>query len=409
LISGRYLDAPEFTVLHAKGNEENAFDRVDYQISTTDSMHLNVGYTRSWFQTPNSFDNLNLGVIGPDGRPVGPTDQRSKIETLNIAPTWTRVISPSMLFTLGAFVRRDDYNYYPSRNPFADLGPPNLQQETVSQNRTLANVGIRSDVSYVKGIHNVKAAVTYQQTLLTENFSLGIVDPTLNAPCLDANGLAVAGFTEPSQCFGAGLQPNIPSNPNAVTPFIPLLGCYDMTRPNPAPSDNCSSPTSVSYQFHGHTDVKELALYIQDLITKGAWSLSLGVRGDLYNGLTIARQLEPRIGVAYNIKTSNTVLRASYARILETPFNENWCSRAPAASSRSFPISFLVYQPRIRRAIETNSMPAFNRPSDVILSSVASTSGSIRTPVTISAYWPRHRLRFQSDGITPKYPDTWVA
>ena len=32
---------------------------------------------------------------------------------------------------------------------------------------------------------------------------------------------------------------------------------------------------------------------------------------------------EPRLGVAYNIKPTNTVLRISYARIMETPFNEN--------------------------------------------------------------------------------------
>jgi hypothetical protein len=323
LNSGRYLDTPEFSVMHAKGNEENLFDRVDYQLSTGDTIHLNLGYTRSWFQTANSFDNLNLGVIGPDGGPVGPTDQRSKIETFNIAPTRTRIISPAMLFTLGAFVRRDDYNYYPSRNPFADLGPPNLQQETVAQRRTLANIGIRSDASYVKGIHNVKAGITYQQTFLTENFSLGIVDPTLNAPCLGENGNPVSGFSDPSQCSKAGLQPNVASNPNAATPFIPLLGCYDLTRPNPAPSDNCSNPTSTSYLFHGHADVKELSLYLQDLITKGDWSFNLGLRGDFYNGLTIARQAEPRLGVAYNIKRSGTVLRASYARLMETPFNEN--------------------------------------------------------------------------------------
>jgi hypothetical protein len=29
--TGRFLDPPEFTVLHDKGNEENLFDRVDYQ------------------------------------------------------------------------------------------------------------------------------------------------------------------------------------------------------------------------------------------------------------------------------------------------------------------------------------------------------------------------------------------
>jgi hypothetical protein len=56
LNSGRFLDPPEFKVTHDKGNEENVFDRVDYQVSTADSLHLNVGFTRSWFQTPNSLD-----------------------------------------------------------------------------------------------------------------------------------------------------------------------------------------------------------------------------------------------------------------------------------------------------------------------------------------------------------------
>jgi hypothetical protein len=69
--------------------------------------------------------------------------------------------------------------------------------------------------------------------------------------------------------------------------------------------------------------VKETALYIQDQITKGNWSVNLGIRGDLYNGLVIARQAEPRVGLAYNIKKSNTVLRVSYGRSLESPFNEN--------------------------------------------------------------------------------------
>jgi hypothetical protein len=47
------------------------------------------------------------------------------------------------------------------------------------------------------------------------------------------------------------------------------------------------------------------------------------VRGDIYNGLTSHSEAEPRVGVAYNVKKTNTILRASYARILETPFNEN--------------------------------------------------------------------------------------
>ena len=105
LNTGRFLDPPEFLVTHDKGNEENIFDRVDYQLSTKDSIHLNLGFSRSWFQTPNSYDSQNAtpwnGVsvsnngLGPNGILVGPADQRSKIDTFNIAPTWTRVINPT--------------------------------------------------------------------------------------------------------------------------------------------------------------------------------------------------------------------------------------------------------------------------------------------------------------------------
>ena len=204
------------------------------------------------------------------------------------------------MFTLGRFVRRDHFNYYPSSNPFADLGPINRQRETVGQDRTLTNAGLRSDMSVVKGIHEAKIGVVYQQTFLDENDQLGIVDPTLNAPCLDLNNNPVEGFNDPSQCASSGLQPNIAANPNAGSPFNPLLGCFDLTRPTPSRGDGCASTTSTRYGFLGHTDVKELALYAHDNITKGNWSFNLGLRGDFYNGLTTHREAEPRLGIAYN-------------------------------------------------------------------------------------------------------------
>ena len=47
------------------------------------------------------------------------------------------------------------------------------------------------------------------------------------------------------------------------------------------------------------------------------------MRGDFYNGLSVDRQAEPRVGLSYSVKKTGTVLRASYARTQETPFNEN--------------------------------------------------------------------------------------
>ncbi len=313
LDSGRFLDPPEFVVFHAHGNEENVFDRFDYQFSQADALHFNFEFTRSWFQTPNSYDNLNYGVVGPDGNLVGPTDQRSKIVTFNIAPTWTHTISPNAVLNVTGYVRRDAFNYYPSGNPFADFSP--IQQETVAQQRSLLNAGGLANITYTKGIHNLKAGIMYEQTFLNENDQLGIVDPTLNSPCVDMNGNPVPGFTDPAQCAAAGYLPN--------GGYTPLLSCYDLTRPIPSQSAGCQSPHSTLFSFVGHTDVKELAMYIQDTITKRNWTFNLGIRGDLYNGLSVARQAEPRLGLSYNVQKTNTVLRASYARTMETPFNEN--------------------------------------------------------------------------------------
>ncbi len=306
LDTGRFLDGPEFATLHDKGNEENAFDRFDYKLSDKDTLQLNLEFTRSWFQNPNTWDQqlqictaLSFMCTGaayaPDSfvenpithNPLGPTDQRSQIRTFNVAPTWVRLINTNAVFTIGAFVRHDQYNYYPSNDPFSDLG--DLQDETVSQLRFLTNAGIHSDVSYVKGVNNIKVGGVFQHTFLTEDDDFGIVNPGLLSGCSTS-------FPNPSEC----------------ATLISTLTPYDLT-------------TGGSlFRYHGHTDVKEIALYAQDTITKGPWSINLGLRGDFYNGLQArTKQAEPRAGVAYNIKKTNTVLRISYARTMESPFNEN--------------------------------------------------------------------------------------
>ena len=307
LQSGRFLDPPEQTPLHDKGNQENIFDRVDYKFSEANSAQLNLGYTRSWFQTPNSFDaqyaagwatpcdvgqTTSCGGLGPNGELVGLQDQRSKIGTFNVAPSFVHLIGTTAVWTTGAYVRQDQFRYYPSGDPFADY-TPFLQSDSIAQSRRLTNAGVRSDISYVRGMHNIKAGINYEQTFLTENDSFGIVDATLLPSLTDASG---------NPCQVGGI--------NLVAPCT-TLAPYDLTA------------GGGYYFWRGHTDVKELAMYLQDTITKNNWSFNLGIRGDIYNGISHATQAEPRLGIAYNIKPSNTVLRVSYARTLETPFNEN--------------------------------------------------------------------------------------
>ncbi len=298
LNTGRFLDGPEFVVLHDKGNQTNIFDRVDLQLSDADSLHLNFGYTRSWFQNPNSFDQqYHVGVTNPlNGTNLGPTDQRSLIKTFNVAPAWTRLIGSEAVFTIGGFVRKDHYNFYPSADPFADFSP-DLQSVTISQDRTLTNAGVHSSISYVKGIHNLKVGATFFHTFLTEDEHFGIVDPGYIAFITPTCASEIKLFNDPA--CGAASK-------------------FDLTN-----TTATGDPAKNLFHFHGHTDVKEIALFVQDTITVRNWSFNLGIRGDIYNGIARGRQAEPRVGIAYNIKPTNTVLRISYARTMETPFNEN--------------------------------------------------------------------------------------
>ena len=302
LETGRFLDPPEFQVLHDKGNEQNGFDRFDYNPTGADRFNLNLEFTRSWFQNPNTWDQQlqtctvltamcsgapyapgSVALNPITGNPLGPTDQRSQIRTFNIAPKWTHTLNPNAVLTVNAYVRHDQYNYYPSPDPFSDLGP--LQDETFTQLRFLTNAGIHAEVAYVKGIHNIKIGGTFEHTFLTENDTFGIVNPGLLAGCTSAACMT--------------LQP------------------YDLTNPT-------TDPTGAEFHYRGHTDIKEEALYLQDTITKGPWSIMIGIRGDIYHGLQASSsQPEPRTGIAYNIKKTGTVLRVSYARTMESPFNEN--------------------------------------------------------------------------------------
>ncbi len=150
----------------------------------------------------------------------------------------------------------------------------------------------------MKGIHNIKAGITYEDTILTEKDNFGIVDPTFNPVCFNADGSPNTdpSITNPANCTGT-LQPN--------PAFVPLLGCIDLTRTAPLPaSDGCPTSTSALYGFRGHANIRQLALFFQDTMTVKNWTFNLGLRFDHYDGIITANQAQPRLGIAYHIKPS---------------------------------------------------------------------------------------------------------
>jgi hypothetical protein len=286
--SGRYLDTPEFSPLHGKGNGETVFDRIDYEPTAHDFFHLNLFFARSWFQTPNTFDQQASGQ-----------DQRQQIRSFNLAPGYVHIFGTSATLTVSPFFRHDEVQYFPSLDSAADL------PATIRQTRFLSNLGIKADIAYVHGIHNLKVGAQLQHTFLSENFRLGITDPTFNPICLNVDGHPVVDpqFTNPRQCAGAGFT----VNPGLSLGLIP----FDLSR------------KGSLFGFLDHTDVKEEAFYVQDSITWGGANIQAGLRGDIYRGLSAASSIEPRIGLSYLFKPTGTVLRLAYSRFFETPYNEN--------------------------------------------------------------------------------------
>jgi len=293
--SGRFLDSPELTPIHDIGNNQTIFDRLDYQPNGRDTFHLNLFAARNWIQNPNSNDQLSQ-------------DQHQRVLTWSIAPGYQHTVSAHTLITVNPYIRKDQFNYYPSRDLFADT------PATQSQNRQLLNWGVRADVATMRGRHNLKYGVDLKQTRLLENFGFGITDPTFNSPCINSDGSAVGdpALTSTAQCTAAGLQPNLASNPNMTgAPFSPALLPFDLSR------------GGRLFNFHAASNINQYALYAQDAITAGNFLFNVGFRFDIYDGLVSKTGPQPRAGIAYNIKRTGTVLRVAYARTFETPFNEN--------------------------------------------------------------------------------------
>jgi hypothetical protein len=223
------------------------------------------------------------------------------------------VIGSKALLTVNGFVRQDHLTYLPSANPFNDT------PATISQDRKLTNMGIKADVAYTTGNHNVKIGGTISATKLQENFAFGITDPTDGA------------FADASGNFDSTLAP------------------FDLTN------------GGSRFIYNASFTVKQQAAYIQDDIKAGDATFKLGVRLDHYDGLSTATLVQPRLGVSYAVPGSGTVVRASFGRTLETPYNENLLLSAGYGSASALVGTADAPPPGRRNEGELGIQQAFGR------------------------------------------------
>ena len=266
----RFLDQVSLDNLHNAGRFVRGFLRYDFHATDRDMLRVQAMGGRSHFEIANLRSQHAAGQ-----------DQQ---QTLADGAGWA-----SYLRSLDSGSTFESILGY--RGPSARLDPsPGDTPVTASQQRTLATLSASVRYTKVIGSQHLRAGVDAQRFPVRETFTLAITNPSFNDPASDS--------------FNAS-----------------LLG-HDLTRGG--------SP----FVFNDARTGSLVSGFVQSTLRARGVALTVGVRHDAYSFLVNGQQLQPRIGVAYELPRGQGVLRASYNRNYQTPPNENLLlSSSPAAAA----------------------------------------------------------------------------
>ena len=113
--------------------------------------------------------------------------------------------------------------------------------------------------------------------------------------------------------------------------FGRIREAFAYTITDPSQFDPGTPPT---FAFAGRADDREQALFVQDRLALGPWTINAGLRWDHYRLLVDESALSPRLGVAWFWPRADLVVRAAYDRAFQTPAVENLLlASSPAVDS----------------------------------------------------------------------------
>ncbi len=111
--------------------------------------------------------------------------------------------------------------------------------------------------------------------------------------------------------------------------------------------------TPVLFAFSDQRPDREQAVFVQDRIAAGPWTVNAGLRWDHYRLLVEQSAWSPRLGVAWSWPGRDLVLRASYDRAFQTPAAENLLlAGSPALESANDQVLRLPVRPSIGNFFE---------------------------------------------------------
>ena len=103
---------------------------------------------------------------------------------------------------------------------------------------------------------------------------------------------------------------------------------YEITDP-----DDFDPGTPPAFAFQDTGAGREQALFLQDQIRSGPWTVNAGIRWDRYRFLVHESAWSPRLAIARAFPERGLILRGSYDRIFQTPAVENLLLASAAAAA----------------------------------------------------------------------------
>ena len=108
---------------------------------------------------------------------------------------------------------------------------------------------------------------------------------------------------------------------------------------------NITDPTQydpgipLTFSFVGQRPDLEQAVYVQDLIRFGNWTVNAGLRWDHYQLMLNRQALQPRLAVSRYFPSANVIVHFSYDRVFQTPSFENLLLSNSTAATNLNPVS----------------------------------------------------------------------
>lgn len=272
--SDRFLDPVSFDNFHNHGDTRRLFGRWDgLSPSGSDSFR----FTGSGGKTDRDVTNL------PSQQEAGQNQQVSS-QDWNLNLGYQHVAAAGWVL---------DAQVYGRDNKLGLTGSPNDTPVTADQDRSLQNQGTNLSISKLAGNNELKTGVQAKRFPIRESFSFGVTDPGLNDP--ESEGY----------------------NPNLVP--------FDLTR------------GGALFRFSGERTGQYYAGYVQDNLRWQNLTVNAGLRYDHNNLFETEKLLQPRLGLAYYIPATKTVIRAAYDRLFITPEYENILLSSSAAAAALVP------------------------------------------------------------------------